>query len=354
MAEKFFLGGVTPNGFSTQLTELVNGKEYYTYILKGGAGTGKSSLMKKLADRFEQTQNVTRYYCSSDPDSLDAVVLHSSKVIVVDGTAPHVFDPKFAGVCQKIVNLGYYWNDSLLKANREKIIAASELNKSFMSGAANCNKALGNICTDTFSCAGEFINKQKLESFAARFCKKLFGKSRGNRGGQSIRQLSVMTRFGYMTLSETLENYLDIYLLDDSYFAASDMLINIAAKQAQSRGYDVKLSPCLLFGQTVFEHLLIDEIGVAFISANPLTRLTCKNAALINMSRFYDKAKILPHKKHLKANAALTSTLCAASCEMLDSAKRVHDDIESYYIKAMDFDAVDRVCENIAAQIQLK
>ena len=354
MAEKFFLGGVTPSGFSTQLTELVCSRQYFTYILKGGAGTGKSSLMKKLADRFEQTENVTRYYCSSDPDSLDAVVLHSSKAVIVDGTAPHVFDPKYPGVCQKIVDLGFYWNDAMLKADREKIIAACRLNKSLMSSAANCNKALGNICTDIYSCAGEFLDEHKLESFAERFCRKLFGRSRGNRGKQSIRQLSVMTRFGYMTLSETLENYLDIYLLDDSFFAASDAFIRIAAKQAQSRGYDVKLSPCLLFDGTVFEHLLIDEIGVAFVSADPLTRLSCKNAAKINMSRFYDKAKMQPHKKRLKTDSTLAAALINSSREMLDSAKLVHDEIESYYIKAMDFDALDRVCEDIAAQILAK
>ena len=157
-----------------------------------------------------------------------------------------------------------------------------------------------------------------------------------------------------MTLSETLENYLDIYLLDDSFFAASDAFIRIAAKQAQSRGYDVKLSPCLLFDGTVFEHLLIDEIGVAFVSADPLTRLSCKNAAKINMSRFYDKAKMQPHKKRLKTDSTLAAALINSSREMLDSAKLVHDEIESYYIKAMDFDALDRVCEDIAAQILAK
>lgn len=40
MIESFF-GGVTPNGFSTQLTQMVNGKEYYTYIPKGWPRNGE-------------------------------------------------------------------------------------------------------------------------------------------------------------------------------------------------------------------------------------------------------------------------------------------------------------------------
>lgn len=351
MSEKLFLGGVTPHGFSTHLGEYAENKDYYTYILKGGAGTGKSSLMKKLADYFEDTENVTRYYCSSDPDSLDAVVLHSSKAVIIDGTAPHVFDPRFPGVSQKIVDLGVYWNDAMLRANKEKIIAVTQLNKSMLSAAANYSCALGKICADTRDCAEQFTDTCKLEAFAQRFCKKLFGKKRGRGGNTSIRQLSVMTRYGYMTLSETLEDYLDIYLLDDSCFFASDMFIELVAAQAARHGYDVGISPCLLFDGRVCEHLLIHELGVAIISSNQLTRLENRNASRINMSRFYDRQKMQLHKKRLRTNSALISELSAVSSDMLDGAKRVHDDIESFYIGAMDFAALDRVCANITADI---
>lgn len=70
---------MTQNGFSTEFGKIMADKEYFTFILKGGAGTGKSSLMKKIAAEFEPTEDVTRFYCSSDPASLDAIVLHTSK-----------------------------------------------------------------------------------------------------------------------------------------------------------------------------------------------------------------------------------------------------------------------------------
>jgi len=88
MSEKYFLGAMTQNGFSTEFGKIMADKEYFTFILKGGAGTGKSSLMKKIAAEFEPTEDVTRFYCSSDPASLDAIVLHTSKAIICDGTAP--------------------------------------------------------------------------------------------------------------------------------------------------------------------------------------------------------------------------------------------------------------------------
>ncbi len=109
------MGGNTPSGFFTPLGEFVNSKEYHTFILKGGPGTGKSTLMKKIAGKFESSEKVSVFYCSSDPDSLDAVVLHTSGVVIVDGTAPHVFDPLYPGLFQTIINLGRSWNEESLQ-----------------------------------------------------------------------------------------------------------------------------------------------------------------------------------------------------------------------------------------------
>ena len=209
MMEHFFFGGVTPNGFSTQLTQLINSKEYYTYILKGGPGTGKSQMMKKIAERFSKKENVTCFYCSSDPESLDAVMLHTSKVIIVDGTPPHVSEPRFPGVCQEIVDLGQCWDKAVLKENRERIIKANELNKSMMAAAENYNKALGLICDDTYTCAERFVDKRRIEEAAQGLCDNLFKnrETRTSRGRQAIRQLSVMTKDGYTTLPDAVAGW---------------------------------------------------------------------------------------------------------------------------------------------------
>ena len=48
MSEKYFLGAMTQNGFSTEFGKIMADKDYFTFILKGGAGTGKSSLMNSF------------------------------------------------------------------------------------------------------------------------------------------------------------------------------------------------------------------------------------------------------------------------------------------------------------------
>ena len=48
----------------------------------------------------------TLYFCSGDPDSLDAVALPERGLLVLDGTAPHVVDPKIPGARDSLINLG--------------------------------------------------------------------------------------------------------------------------------------------------------------------------------------------------------------------------------------------------------
>ena len=60
------------------------------YILKGGPGCGKSSLMRRVAQAMEEKGASVEYIaCSGDPDSLDAVVFPALNTAIVDGTAPH-------------------------------------------------------------------------------------------------------------------------------------------------------------------------------------------------------------------------------------------------------------------------
>lgn len=91
-------------------------------ILKGGPGVGKSTLMKDVGKHFEKLgEPVTYYHCSGDPGSLDGVMAHDSKFLIVDGTAPHVVDPTLPGAADGILNLGVCLDEKGLSAHREAL-----------------------------------------------------------------------------------------------------------------------------------------------------------------------------------------------------------------------------------------
>ena len=352
MSEKYFLGCMTAQGFSTEFGRLIEEGDRFTYILKGGAGTGKSSLMKKIAAEFETDEHVVRFYCSSDPASLDAVWLEKSDVLIVDGTSPHVFDPIYPGAAQVIINLGENWNSRKLADDREKIIAVTDKNKSLLARAKRFTTAFSNVCSDSFNCAQGCIDEEKLNGFLTRFCKKMIPKKGSGSGRRDIRQLSAMTEFGWLTMTETLESCQEIYMMHDEYFACSHRICESVAAEASRRGFDVIICPSHGLNDLAYEHIIIPELGLAMASATPLNDLRIENAKQLNLSRFYDKMALQRYKSRLKMNRLTAVRLADEIYITIKNAKAVHDEIEKYYIEAMDHSALDRLTEKLIKEIK--
>ena len=93
---QYFLGANSPTGFYSLYDHLLSPEEARAiYILKGGPGCGKSTLMRKIGAWAEEAGLETEYIlCSGDSDSLDAVILPAVGTAIVDGTAPQGVVPQ--------------------------------------------------------------------------------------------------------------------------------------------------------------------------------------------------------------------------------------------------------------------
>ena len=92
----FFLGANTAAGFHSLYEPFCDAAALDDLmVIKGGAGMGKSTFMKTLAESAEKTLGEMCEYihCSGDPESLDAVRFPTLRVAAVDGTAPHAAAP---------------------------------------------------------------------------------------------------------------------------------------------------------------------------------------------------------------------------------------------------------------------
>ena len=353
MQEHYFMGAKVKGGFYNAFYDEIRDKGYYGYILKGGAGTGKSSLMKRVAAAFDTEQDVTVYHCSSDPDSLDAVVLHGSRVYICDGTAPHVMECAYPGVCEEIVNLGQFWDRETLEAQKTQIISSTDENKALLSGASDLQAALSDSCMSVKSMAESFIDEHKLSAFSGRLLKKLSLKPLPEKGHKTIRQLTALTEYGCMTLLDSLEGYDKIYTMSDSLFHAAHILTELIAAQAAALGYDVILSPSVAFNNKAFEHILIPEAGIAFLSDTPLTALS-DIGEKINMRRFYDMKKAAGCKVVIRLDKSRIRVLSGLVYKTIAEAKKVHDRIEECYISAMDFERIENLTDGLIGQIAVR
>ena len=122
------------------------------FILKGGPGTGKSTLMRTVKERMRGLADVTEILCSSDTSSLDGLLIKYNGVTVgiADGTAPHIIEPRYPGAVEEIVILGDGFNYKDLMRHSEEIIKLSGEKGSAYKKAYACLKAAGDVhkCID--------------------------------------------------------------------------------------------------------------------------------------------------------------------------------------------------------------
>ena len=112
----FLAGGNTAQGFYSCFDAILpSDRQKRMYYIKGGPGVGKSTLMKRFAEAAGKKGLETEYFhCSSDPDSLDGVSLPALGVGLMDGTAPHSFDPVIPGARDTLISLGDYLDEKAL------------------------------------------------------------------------------------------------------------------------------------------------------------------------------------------------------------------------------------------------
>jgi len=88
--KKVFPGGNTSQGFYSFYDYILHPEAKRLFILKGGPGVGKSTLMKQVGETMlAKGYDIEFHYCSSDNSSLDGIVIPALQVGIIDGTAPH-------------------------------------------------------------------------------------------------------------------------------------------------------------------------------------------------------------------------------------------------------------------------
>lgn len=354
--QKFFLGANSPSGFFSYFDNLYSPNDsWFCYILKGGPGCGKSSLMKKIASKAkEKSIDPEVIYCSSDPESLDAVILDSLKVSIVDGTSPHTMDPIYPGLTDKIINLGKFWDEKTLVKNNREILNKFKQNSLFHFRANMYLKACKSIKNNIEKLASSALNTEKTVLYSQKLSKKLFKKISTKKGKEKIRFISAITPSGIIFYEETVFSLCDkIFLIDDRFSVVGPIMLEIIKKHALELGHDVISCFSPFDPKYKLECLIFPQSGIAFAVCNsdhPLDKLS-SNCKKINSMRFLDKKIISSNSRLLNSDKKLQQNLLHESIDNLRKAKEIHDIIENYYVSSTDFSEIDRISEKLVDEI---
>ena len=86
--------------------------------------------MKKIGKAAEESGLDVEYVlCSSDPDSLDGVLIPQWHVGYADGTAPHVLDVSFPAAAGAYLDLGQFYDIDAIRPELPRLRALTEKNQ---------------------------------------------------------------------------------------------------------------------------------------------------------------------------------------------------------------------------------
>lgn len=345
MQRAYFLGGSGPNGFVTAFPS--EQKESYGILLKGGPGTGKSTLMKKLAAAFPD-ERVSVYHCASDPRSLDAVVFDERGVYVADATAPHEQSTPLPYVTGELCDLAQGLDAETLKADRDAVLRLYRQNQDAHALARQCYAGQAAMEAVIGSVGKRALLKEKLAGYAKRFTKRIIQGKAEKTGALYHRQCTAATPSGQLTLIP--EQFQQMILHDPCMTAAPALLAELAA-YAVKNGYTAECTASLILPDAPLTAVILPEQQLAVIAAPAFTEHSAAHTAAVEMKRFYAPELLRAERTLLRFCRKAADTSAQRITALLQEALSVHDALELYYIRALDTGYLNAAADALIARI---
>ncbi|HHW30427.1 MAG TPA: ATPase [Clostridiaceae bacterium] len=336
-----FLGGNTEKGFYSYYNYILHKEEAIkTFIIKGGPGTGKSTLMKKIGEVLnEKGYNVEYMHCSSDPNSIDGIVIPEIKVALLDGTAPHIVEPTYPGAVDEIIDLGRFWNTDKIETHKKEIINKSKEKSRLFAMAYRYLKAAGAIHDNICDLVSMSVNVKKLNAIAKEMTDEIFTQQEKSFEEGRERKLfaSAITPEGLVNYINTLLSKGKVYGLLSEIGSGSEYILSKIKHVAIEKGVNIECFYCGLKPEKI-EHLLIPEKKIFFTTINKYHNSDIKTDRLIDLNELRNSKIYEKNKEDIKYNTSLFEELLNKAVNTIKKAKAVHSALEDYYSPSMDFD----------------
>ncbi len=331
MGQCYFSGSNSGEGFHNYFDGVVPSWARLTryFMIKGGPGVGKSTLMKRVAAKAEEAgEEVELFYCSGDPDSLDAVRLIKQGIVFADATSPHTMDPQFPGAVEEIVNLGEQIDRNRIIGYRDEVEALTRKNKrSYRRGYAFLRAAKA-LEEERYREIADCVDMEKIKKQAKEIEERI---GRGEERQTRRLFLDALSCKGRVSFAKEHCAGKRVYRV---LGAEKDVITDMLSKAIQNDKKELFCSP--LCPQYV-NHMLLREqdFFLTTMGGNDGTLLTTKGF----MKR--DCHKLAERYGSEARRMEEAAMLCFEEC------KQIHDTLEGIYRECVDFAAITERTEQL-------
>jgi len=353
--KRVFPASNTGRGFYSFFDYIAGPEIKRVYVVKGGPGTGKSTLMRRISDEaIARGFDVEFHHCSSDPGSLDGLVIPQVGTALLDGTKPHMYDPKFPGVVDEIINLGECLNAAGLRQHAEAIKAASIEGSRRYQSVYRYLRAARRIYENLEEKNKGMQDWGWVNQESDRLCKEILGgvPVAGRPGRQRHLFISALTPEGPVThVDSLLEANARTVIIEGQPGTGKSTLLAKLADAAAERGYEVEVyhnpvDPVRL------QHVLIPKLDVLVATRTELFPLPINGQnPVIDLDRGLDPDQLTNLQEELAIDHRTFHLLLETAISLLSRAREGHRELEKYYEPNIDFAGLDRLAERLLTEI---
>lgn len=348
-SRKLFPGANTANGSFNFFDNIITKNINRIFCLKGGPGVGKSSLMKKIANEFlEKGYDIELHYCPSDPSSLDAVLIKELGVVLLDGTAPHVVDPKDPGAIDEIVNLGDYWNLENLEKNKVEIVECGKDISSSFRRAYKYLKSAEPIYYDIEEKYKDCMDFGQVNLLTEHFIYDLFKNASSTGIYQKERHLfgTAITPVGHVDYADSiLSGVSKIYHLSGNIGTGKTTFLKRVCDKAIKKGMEVEVYHYPLIKDKL-ETIIIKDLDIGITTSKLF-----EGRNTIDLDKYLDQYKLAKYEEEINFDKKVFNELINYGISNLKKAKAKHDVIEAHYVPNMRFDEIETLRKEIVNRI---
>ncbi len=351
-----FTAANSADGFYSYFYDLINGISVKrVYLIKAGPGSGKSTFMKKVSQKANKKGlHTERIFCSSDTKSLDGVYIKDIETIIIDATAPHSYDMRFPGARDNIIDLSVFWDSNKLQSNKHEIENLFEIISEKYKFVYSLLKAAGQCETLVYNIVKKNINTELISTDIRKILKQNGIMPLATSPVNTDRFLSAFTGNGIQTLSDTTDKLCDEYTVFDDKSNIAHLLLAMLQNYFFKAGYNTLSIHSPLLPESRLEQIIIPELRLGFIAGThhfspnlDESKITKK----INTKKYIKKECYDSNKNKFIFARKMKNELFNSVYDEMKSIKDTHDELEQYYINAIDFDALNAFTENFIAKI---
>jgi hypothetical protein len=342
--KRYFAAANTGSGFKSFFDEIFRNLDKL-YIIKGGPGTGKSKLLRDISNEAKnKSYDVEHFYCSSDPFSLDGIIIKELNTGIIDGTAPHMEDPVYPGAYDEIINLGDFWKSDRLVANKAKISAIINRKNEMFVSVYHYLSAADMINGELHKTINKAVLHDKLNAAAVRLVRDI---KTGDKYRREMRLTDAIGMEGithFNTFGELAEKR---YIIKD-YNGTADIFLNHIDMLLKEKRRYVQIS-CTPLNINLINGIYLPDLRTAFISDSNIEKR--ENDKTVNTERFVDHETVRLNRAKFRFGKRCRDSLTEGALDTLAEIKKLHSELEDIYIDAMDFRSKEEYTKKLLTRI---